>query len=437
MIGSVTYTDPTQMPRFFDSALTVTLTADNAWGAESANSSVYVNDGGHNSTTLPYQGADFEMHVLTGSSGTHANLQGVGSVVQLNAGSSANATIMYGITTSASVAGSGTATTAIGYNATVSIDPSGGAADGNITNGYVFQARLINNTSAVTPGVMALGRGVYIFSPGYSATGVITEINGIHVAAQFNTLSSTSTTGGFTSKGVSIALGNQGGNTSGTDTNYGVYITGNGGTAGGGGTVTNWAFYSTSTAPSLIGSLVIGQGSGNTADALYIHGSGTLTANQNVIELAWTLGSAATGSGAMIRSVFRTAASAFTMTTGYNVIVDTPNYGAASAVTTMNGIFITNQGAGAVTNGRAINIAAQSGSVTSDIGILNADDYCEPAGATGMTKGFVYIPSGAGPPTGAPANLVAGRCPLYYDSTNNFLYIRPFGGAWLKSTIYA
>jgi hypothetical protein len=49
------------------------------------------------------------------------------------------------------------------------------------------------------------------------------------------------------------------------------------------------------------------------------------------------------------------------------------------------------------------------------------------SGATGMTNGFFYIPAAAGVPTGVPT-AVAGRVPMYYDTTNNKFYV--YNGAW-------
>jgi hypothetical protein len=50
------------------------------------------------------------------------------------------------------------------------------------------------------------------------------------------------------------------------------------------------------------------------------------------------------------------------------------------------------------------------------------------------TDGFFYINGDTGPPTGIPTAL-AGRIPLYYDQTNNFLYV--FNGGWKKTAVFA
>ena len=53
--------------------------------------------------------------------------------------------------------------------------------------------------------------------------------------------------------------------------------------------------------------------------------------------------------------------------------------------------------------------------------------------ATGMTDGFIYVPSAAGAPTGTPT-AITGHLALYYDSTNNKIYV--YNGAW-KSILLA
>lgn len=57
----------------------------------------------------------------------------------------------------------------------------------------------------------------------------------------------------------------------------------------------------------------------------------------------------------------------------------------------------------------------------------NKDVQVGQSGATAMVAGFPFIPSGAGAPTGVPT-AYAGFVPLYYDRTNNKLYV--YNGAW-------
>ena len=56
------------------------------------------------------------------------------------------------------------------------------------------------------------------------------------------------------------------------------------------------------------------------------------------------------------------------------------------------------------------------------------DQIPEDVLATTATRGFLYIPGGNGVPTGVPANAASGIVPLYYDYTNNRLYL--YNGAW-------
>ena len=56
-----------------------------------------------------------------------------------------------------------------------------------------------------------------------------------------------------------------------------------------------------------------------------------------------------------------------------------------------------------------------------------------PAGTTTMTEGFPNIPSAAGAPTGTPADLVTGNAPMYFDSTNNKIYVYKSGTGWLST----
>jgi hypothetical protein len=53
---------------------------------------------------------------------------------------------------------------------------------------------------------------------------------------------------------------------------------------------------------------------------------------------------------------------------------------------------------------------------------------------TNATAGFLFIPTCAGPPTGAPSNPT-GTVALVFDTTNNDLYV--YNGAWKKTTTFA
>lgn len=61
--------------------------------------------------------------------------------------------------------------------------------------------------------------------------------------------------------------------------------------------------------------------------------------------------------------------------------------------------------------------------------IDNKGNFYPVGGTTSMTNGFNYVPSGAGVPSGTPANLPTGTVPLYFDTTNGRLYFY-HGAAW-------
>ena len=81
--------------------------------------------------------------------------------------------------------------------------------------------------------------------------------------------------------------------------------------------------------------------------------------------------SAATAAGYSGYFEMKTAASAFTMAVGRSIFVEVPTMGAGSAITTQSGIYVSNQGAGSITNAYGIDIAAQSGATTTNIGLRN------------------------------------------------------------------
>jgi len=64
--------------------------------------------------------------------------------------------------------------------------------------------------------------------------------------------------------------------------------------------------------------------------------------------------------------------------------------------------------------------------------ITSAGNVHTPAGSTGMTNGFFYMPAAAGAPSGTPTSI-SGTVPFYYDTTNNQFYV--YNGAWKKVTL--
>jgi hypothetical protein len=61
--------------------------------------------------------------------------------------------------------------------------------------------------------------------------------------------------------------------------------------------------------------------------------------------------------------------------------------------------------------------------------VTSAGNVQAGSGTTTMTDGFFYIPAAAGAPTGVPT-AIAGRVPMYYDTTNNEFYV--YNTAWKK-----
>jgi hypothetical protein len=65
--------------------------------------------------------------------------------------------------------------------------------------------------------------------------------------------------------------------------------------------------------------------------------------------------------------------------------------------------------------------------------VLINKDLTFPEGTTTMTEGFNNIPSAAGAPTGVPTPP-AGNATMYYDSTNNKIYVYS-GGSWRSTAV--
>lgn len=78
-------------------------------------------------------------------------------------------------------------------------------------------------------------------------------------------------------------------------------------------------------------------------------------------------------------------------------------------------------------NTNGVTVTAGGVAVTAGGVTVTAGNILPPTGSTGMTTGFTYVPSAAGAPTGTPTTT--NRVPLYYDTTNNRLYV--YAGSWL------
>jgi hypothetical protein len=108
------------------------------------------------------------------------------------------------------------------------------------------------------------------------------------------------------------------------------------------------------------------------SSVIYIAGVAGLTAGGiNGIESSAVLPSSTTDGRALLAQI-RTTAAAFTLTSGYGMLVASPSVGAGSAITTMRGIYIANQGAAGVTNAYGVVIDVQSGAGSLNIGLYNA-----------------------------------------------------------------
>jgi hypothetical protein len=134
----------------------------------------------------------------------------------------------------------------------------------------------------------------------------------------------------------------------------------------------------------------------------------------------------------MFRSGPSTQAASFTLTTLTHYQATFGTLGASSAITNQYGFHASSALTGATNNYAFYGDIAAASNRWNLYMNGTARNYLAGglevvAGTTGMTTGFTHVPAAAGAPTGAPTNPT-GNTPLYYDTTNNKLYV--YNGAW-------
>jgi len=210
---------------------------------------------------------------------------------------------------------------------------------------------------------------------------------------------------------------------SGVTNAYGIYI--NAQTA----TTLNIGLYNLGTTR-LDGTIGVGVAPA-TSRAISIDPAITLTGStiQTGVFVSSTFGSGATNSGACVDTSLRTQATSFTMTTGYALRASAPLLGSGSAVTTIDGVRVENQGAAGITNAYGIDIVAQSGAATTNFALAARSECILGTAniALAATTGFVDICSFGGTPTGVPAQVPAGYTAMRYDTTAHKLWFYDAG----------
>jgi hypothetical protein len=156
--------------------------------------------------------------------------------------------------------------------------------------------------------------------------------------------------------------------------------------------------------------------------------------SQSVVSDArYTIPSGSTSLVIGYQSAASTEAASFTTTTLKHFAAEQGTLGAGSAITTQIGFSVDNSVTGA-TNNWAFHGAIDAGTGRFNCYMVGtARNYFNggvevASGTTTMTSGFTHIPAAAGAPTGAPTNP-SGNVPMYYDSTNNKIYVYS-GGTW-------
>lgn len=156
--------------------------------------------------------------------------------------------------------------------------------------------------------------------------------------------------------------------------------------------------------------------------------------NSTVMRSDGVIQSDVTGAARGFHAINSTVASSFVLTNMYNFYAEQGTIGASSSVTNQYGFFADASLTGATNDYGFYSNIAFAANRYNFYANGNADNFFAgntytASGTTTMTSGFFHIPAAAGAPTGVPT-AVAGRVPMYYDTTNNNFYI--YNGAWKK-----
>lgn len=128
-------------------------------------------------------------------------------------------------------------------------------------------------------------------------------------------------------------------------------------------------------------------GAVNAAQAIRIITTGLTGADQAGIVSSVTFSSDATSTAIGSYAKVTTAAASFTCVTASTFFAESPGLGAGSAITTLRGLYIANQGTTGITTSVGLDVAAQSGASSISIGIRNAaSTQLKGAIASGVTS---------------------------------------------------
>ncbi len=166
-------------------------------------------------------------------------------------------------------------------------------------------------------------------------------------------------------------------------------------------------------ASTLTGNVGIG-GVSSASQGLTINSAALTGTTQYGASFAPVFTSGATVQGRVLQVLVATAAAVYTMPLGYGIHVQIPTVGAGSAITTIYGVNVANQGAAGITNAYGVYIAAQSGAATTNIGIYNGGTT-QLVGAVGISSAPVASTMFA---VGGSVVAIAGRGYSLYTGTS-------------------